>query len=277
MHNAYASNIWDLQGKTIVVPGGGGMLGKVVCLALVREGANVVILARSPSKLSSFMESLGDLPGRGVVLEADVLEREKLFNARNRIQEKFGEVYGLLNFAGGNVPEATTSVDRRFFDLPEDALRYAIELNLLGTVFPCQVFGSLMAQASLGVIINVASMAGYRPLTRTVAYSAAKAAVANFTQWLAVHMAKEYSAGIRVNAVAPGFFHTTQNHYLLYDEATGDLTPRGKSIIAHTPMGRFGEPEDLVGAVLWLLSPLSKFVTGAVIPVDGGFSAFSGV
>lgn len=253
------------------------MLGRVVSVALAACGAHVVVLAREPSKAEFLLEDFKKSPGRGTVLKADVTDKGSLLKAREEILGKEGSIYGLVNFAGGNLPEATTSQERSFFLLPEEGLRQAIDLNLLGTVLPCQVFGESMAKEGKGVILNIGSMAGFRPLTRTVAYSAAKAAVANFTQWLAVHMAQEYSPGIRVNAVAPGFFHTTQNHYLLFDEATGELTPRGRSIVAHTPMGRFGNPEDLLGAVLWLLSPLSGFVTGAVIPVDGGFSAYSGV
>ncbi len=268
---------WGLEDRTILVPGGGGMLGREVCQALVACGAKVVVLAREPSKAGFLVECFQKGPGQGIILRGDVTEKQSLLRAREQILEREKAIYGLVNFAGGNLPEATTSRERSFFQLSEQALRKAVDLNLLGTILPCQVFGESMAQEGTGVILNIASMAGYRPLTRTVAYSAAKAAVANFTQWLAVHMAQEYSAGIRVNAVAPGFFHTTQNHYLLYEESTGELTPRGRSILAHTPMGRFGTPGDLLGVVLWLLSPLASFVTGAVIPVDGGFSAFSGV
>jgi NAD(P)-dependent dehydrogenase (short-subunit alcohol dehydrogenase family) len=164
-----------------------------------------------------------------------------------------------------------------FFDLPTDALRFVFDLNILGTVLPSQVFGKYMEEQQEGVILNISSMNALRPLTRIPAYSAAKAGVSNFTQWLAVHMAQEYSADIRVNAIAPGFFLTEQNRFLLTDEETGELTSRGQSIIDHTPMNRFGDPDDLLGAVLWLLSPASAFVTGAVVPIDGGFSAFSGV
>jgi NAD(P)-dependent dehydrogenase (short-subunit alcohol dehydrogenase family) len=183
----------------------------------------------------------------------------------------------LINAAGGNYPTGTTSPDLSFFDLPLDALRYISDLNLLGTVLPCQVFGRGMAERGEGVILNVSSMNAFRPLTRIPAYSAAKAAVSNFTQWLAVHMAQNYSPRIRVNAIAPGFFITEQNRFLLTDKETGDFSARGKSVIAHTPMNRFGTPEDLLGATMWLISPASAFVTGAVIPIDGGFSAFSGV
>lgn len=177
----------------------------------------------------------------------------------------------------GNNPKATTTPNLSFFDLPPDALRWVFDLNVLGTMLPSQVFGKVMAEKGEGVILNIASVNSFRPLTRIPAYSAAKAGVSNFTQWLAVHMAQVYSSRIRVNAIAPGFFLTHQNRFLLLDEKSGELSSRGKSIIDHTPMARFGRAEDLFGAVLWLLSPASDFVTGVVVPIDGGFSAFSGV
>ena len=182
----------------------------------------------------------------------------------------------MINAAGGNHPAATTKPDLSFFDLPLDALRHVGDLNLLGTILPCQVFGRGMAERGEGVILNLSSMNAYRPLTRIPAYSAAKAAINNFTQWLAVHMAQNYSTRIRVNAIAPGFFIGEQNRRLLLNE-DGTLTSRGESILTHTPMNRFGTPEDLLGATLWLISPAASFVTGIVIPIDGGFSAFSGV
>jgi NAD(P)-dependent dehydrogenase (short-subunit alcohol dehydrogenase family) len=183
----------------------------------------------------------------------------------------------LINAAGGNNPRATTGPDLPFFDLPPDALRFVFDLNVVGTILPSQVFGRQMAQDGKGVILNISSMNALRPLTRIPAYSAAKAGVSNFTRWLSVHMAQEYSPRIRVNAIAPGFFLTAQNRFLLNDEQTGELTERGRTIIAHTPMDRFGDPADLLGTVIWLISPASSFVTGIVVPVDGGFSAFSGV
>jgi NAD(P)-dependent dehydrogenase (short-subunit alcohol dehydrogenase family) len=268
---------YDFSGRTIVMTGGTGVLGSEMACALVRSGANVAILAREPARAGPLRERLEKGSGSAILVQADIFAKESLLKAAGEIQARFGSLHGLVNAAGGNAPGATTNPNQRFFDLPEEALKQVVDLNLLGTIVPCQVFGRLMAEAGEGNIINIASMAGFRPLTRTVAYSASKAAVGNFTQWLAVHMAQEYSPGIRVNAIAPGFFHTRQNHFLLYDEKTGDLTPRGKAIIDHTPMRRFGNPEDLLGALFWLLSPGAEFVTGTVIAVDGGFSAFSGV
>lgn len=267
----------DFTGKTFVISGGAGVLGSEMACALVSCGANVAILDRDLSRTAPLRERMAQAPGLGRLVQADVLVKESLLKAGDEIRSEFAQVYGLINAAGGNFPRATTGPDLSFFDLPEDMLRYVVDLNLLGTILTSQVFGRMMADQGEGVIINISSMAAYRPLTRTIAYSAAKGAVSNFTHWLAVHMAQEYSSRIRVNALAPGFFHTNQNHYLLYDEKTGALTPRGQTIIDHTPMRRFGNPDDLLGALFWLLSPGAEFVTGAVIPIDGGFSAFSGV
>jgi NAD(P)-dependent dehydrogenase (short-subunit alcohol dehydrogenase family) len=206
-----------------------------------------------------------------------VLDKASVEAARDAVLAQWGRVDILINGAGGNKKQATTSEELAFFDLPADAAQWVFNLNFLGTLLPSQVFGKVMADQEAGCILNVSSMSAFRPLTRIPAYSAAKAAVSNFTQWLAVHVAQEYSPDVRVNALAPGFFLTEQNRFLLTDEATGDLTPRGRTIIDHTPMAKFGAPEDLIGATVWLLSPASSFVTGIVVPVDGGFSAFSGV
>lgn len=271
---------YDFSAKTIIITGGTGVLGREMAAALVGCGANVIILARDEHKADRVLHRLGGIEGakgQARVIFADVLQRDALSQAEERIRQEFGRIDGLINAAGGNPPAAATRPDRPFFDLPEEALRLAFDLNLLGTVLPCQVFGRTMAAQGEGVILNISSMNAFRPLTRIPAYAAAKAGVSNFTQWLAVHMAQEYSPKIRVNAIAPGFFITDLNRYLLVDAETGELTPRGRSIIAHTPMSRFGEPADLLGAVLWLLSPASAFVAGVVLPVDGGFSAFSGV
>jgi NAD(P)-dependent dehydrogenase (short-subunit alcohol dehydrogenase family) len=207
----------------------------------------------------------------------DALNKDSVTKAAEKVIAQLGKIDCLINGAGGNKATATTGPDLKFFDLPAEALRWVFDLNILGTMLPCQVFGKIMAEQGYGTILNISSMNSFRPLTRIPAYSGAKAAVSNFTQWLAVHMAQEYSPKIRVNAVAPGFFLTNQNRFLLTDKETGELTKRGSSIISHTPMARFGEPKDLFGAVLWLLSPASEFVTGTVIPIDGGFSAYSGV
>jgi NAD(P)-dependent dehydrogenase (short-subunit alcohol dehydrogenase family) len=268
---------YDFTGRTVVVTGGAGILGGEMACLLVGCGANVVILDRDPALADRLMDRLGCGPGCSIVVYGDVLKPETLVQAKESIQAEFGPVDTLINAAGGNNPRATTSVDLSFFDIPQDALQFVINLNLAGTVLPSQVFGRGMAERGEGVILNISSMNAFRPLTRIPAYSAAKAAVSNFTQWLAVHMAQEYAPNIRVNAIAPGFFLTAQNRFLLTDEASGELTSRGRTIIEHTPMGRFGDPEDLLGTALWLLSPASAYVTGIVVPVDGGFSAFGGV
>jgi NAD(P)-dependent dehydrogenase (short-subunit alcohol dehydrogenase family) len=268
---------YDFTGKTVVITGGAGVLcGEMAC-ALAGCSADVAIIDRNPGPAERLLPRIRAGRGRSMVIAADVLDRPGLEAAAQRIVVEWGKVDGLINGAGGNAPGATTNAGASFFDLPEDALRFVTELNALGTILPSQVFGRVMAEKKQGVILNLSSMNALRPLTRIPAYSAAKAAVSNFTQWLAVHMAQEYSPEIRVNALAPGFFLTEQNRFLLTDKETGGLTARGRTIIAHTPMGRFGAPEDLLGAMLWLLSPMSRFVTGIVVPVDGGFSAFSGV
>ncbi len=270
--------MYDFSGRTMVITGGTGVLCGAMAKALVGCGANVVVLARSVEKGEALIAELAKIgPGRAIVVPGDVLQTETLQSAVRIVLEEFGRIDGLINGAGGNSPQATTRPDLTFFNLPEEALRYVFDLNMLGTILPCQVFGRQMAEQGDGVILNVSSMSATRPLTRVIGYSAAKAGINNFTQWLAVHLAQQYSPRIRVNAVAPGFFLTEQNRSLLTDTTTGDLTARGQSIVAHTPMGRFGDPDDLIGAVMWLLSPASAFVTGIVVPVDGGFSAFSGV
>jgi NAD(P)-dependent dehydrogenase (short-subunit alcohol dehydrogenase family) len=268
---------YDFSGHVAVVTGGAGILGGEIACALAGCNAHVVIIDRVPAQAERYVPRLNLAKGRHMVLDADVLRKESLELAADKIIAEFGKIDWLVNAAGGNNPGATTGTDKSFFDMPETALRFVTDLNLLGTIIPSQVFGKLLAQQKSGVILNVSSMNAFRPLTRIPAYSAAKAAVSNFTQWLAVHMAQEYSPQIRVNAIAPGFFLTDQNRFLLTDKDTGKLTPRGAQILAHTPMARFGAPEDLFGAALWLLSPMSQFVTGIVVPIDGGFSAYSGV
>ena len=269
--------LYNFSGKTAVITGGTGVLGGEIACALVGCGANVVVLDRNPNLPDYLRKPLDAGPGKYMVAYADVLDRTLLESALEIISAAFGAIHILVNGAGGNHPQATTNQERTFFGLPREALDFVFDLNLVGTILPSQVFGQAMAAQREGVILNLSSMSAFTPLTRIPAYSVAKAGVSNFTQWLAVHMAQEYSPHIRVNAVAPGFFLTQQNRFLLTDEQTGELTDRGRKIITHTPMARFGQPEDLLGTVLWLLSPASAFVTGIVVPVDGGFSAYSGV
>jgi NAD(P)-dependent dehydrogenase (short-subunit alcohol dehydrogenase family) len=271
------SRLYDFAGQTVVVTGGTGILGGEIACALVGCGANVAMLDRNLDPAQRLLERMGPRANQVAAVYGDVLDSDSLRQAAEVVAKKFGTVKHLVNAAGGNNPQATTSPNLSFFDLPVDALRWVFDLNILGTMLPCQVFGKVMAEKGEGAILNISSMNAFRPLTRIPAYSAAKAGVSNFTQWLAVHMAQEYSPRIRVNAIAPGFFLTVQNKFLLVDEQTGNLTARGQSIIAHTPMRRFGQPEDLLGTVFWLLSPASAFVTGVVVPIDGGFSAHSGV
>jgi NAD(P)-dependent dehydrogenase (short-subunit alcohol dehydrogenase family) len=225
----------------------------------------------------ALLERAGKNAAKVALFSVDVLNLASIRQAATDVLTRFGAVDCLINAAGGNRPQATTGADLKFFDLPTEALRWVFDLNILGTILPSQVFGRIMAEKGEGIILNISSMNAFRPLTRIPAYSAAKAGVSNFTQWLAVHMAQEYSPRIRVNAIAPGFFLTDQNRFLLQDRETGEWTTRARQILAHTPMGRFGKPEDLIGAVLWLLSPASEFVTGTILPIDGGFSACSGV
>jgi len=271
-------SLYDFSDHTVLVTGGAGVLGSEIACALVGLNANVVLLDRNQELAQKVIERIPKVViGRGVRVFGDVLKLDTLQQANETIKTEFGTVDILINAAGGNHPSATTKPDLSFFDLPLDALRHVGDLNLLGTILPCQVFGRNMAERGEGVILNVSSMNAFRPLTRIPAYSAAKAAVSNFTQWLAVHMAQNYSPKIRVNAIAPGFFLTDQNRFLLTDKDTGELTARGQAILSHTPMNRFGTPEDLLGATTWLISPASAFVTGVVLPIDGGFSAFSGV
>jgi NAD(P)-dependent dehydrogenase (short-subunit alcohol dehydrogenase family) len=269
--------LFDVRGLTAVITGGSGGLGSVMALALAKAGVRVAILSLHAASSAKVVQAIRAENGEAIGIACDVLKRTDLEHACTEVLKTFGPIDILLNAAGGNSPQATTSADASFFDLDVRAIESVLDLNFTGTLQSCQVFGRGMAERGQGCIVNIVSMNAVRPLTRIPAYSAAKAAVANFTQWLAVHMAQEYSAQIRVNALAPGFFLTEQNRFLLIDKESGDLTPRGQAILSHTPMDRLGAPEDLLGTLFWLVSPASAFVTGTVIPVDGGFSAFSGV
>jgi NAD(P)-dependent dehydrogenase (short-subunit alcohol dehydrogenase family) len=266
----------EMKGKVAVITGGAGVLCTAIAEGLAREGVKIALLDIDEEKAEKALALVRSAGSEGLAVKMSVLSRKELEQAAEKILSTFGRVNILINGAGGNSPKASTGPDQSFFDLPEDGVRFVFDLNFMGTFLASQVFGKIMVEQKEGVILNIASMNAIRPLTRIPAYSAAKAAVANFTQWLAVHLAQNYSPQIRVNAIAPGFFLTEQNRFLLQDEE-GDLTARGKQIIDHTPMDRFGKPEDLVGTVLWLVSPLSQFVHGVVVPIDGGFSAYSGV
>jgi len=266
-----------VRGRTAVITGGSGVLGSVMAHALSKAGVRVAILSLHAASSANVVESIRAEGGEAIGIACDVMDKADLERACTEVLDNFGHIDMLINAAGGNSPHATTSATTSFFDLDVHAVDAVLGLNFTGTFQSCQIFGRDMAERKQGVIVNIVSMNALRPLTRIPAYSAAKAAVANFTQWLAVHMAQEYSPAIRVNAIAPGFFLTEQNRFLMLDAASGEPTPRGASILSHTPMGRLGEPEDLVGTLLWLVNPASSFVTGIVVPVDGGFSAYSGV
>jgi NAD(P)-dependent dehydrogenase (short-subunit alcohol dehydrogenase family) len=269
--------LYDFSGRTALITGGAGVLAAEIACALFGCNANIAIVDRDTALAQPLMKRIEPVGDRAIVVFGDVVKPDEMQTAVDLVVKTFGKIDILVNAAGGNDPKATTNPTTTFFDLPTEAMRSVTDLNLLGTIIPSQIVGRHMAERKEGVILNISSMNAYRPLTRIAAYSAAKSAVSNFTQWLAVYMAQEVSPHIRVNAVAPGFIVTNQNKFLLTDEKTGELTPRGKRIIDHTPMGRFGQPEDLLGTVLWLLSPASSFVTGIVVPIDGGFSAYSGV
>lgn len=269
--------LFNVQGLTAVITGGSGALGSVMAHALAEAGVRVAILSRHETSSRVIVTATRANGGQAVGIACDVLDHHALEQAHEQVLQMFGPTDILVNAAGGNQAQATTSSERTFFDLDMQAASTVFGLNFMGTLQSCQVFGRDMADRKQGCIINITSMSGIRPLTRIPAYSAAKAAVVNFTQWLAVYMAQDYSPQIRVNAIAPGFFLTEQNRFLMIDAQSGGLTARAQTIIAHTPEGRLGKPEDLVGPLLWLASPASAFVTGIVVPVDGGFSSFSGV
>ena len=276
MDNHKINNLFNLTGQVAVVTGGAGVLCSGLCRMLATEGVKVAVLDLNLQAAETLVTEIRSSGGEAIGLTCNVLDKTSIELAATQTLAAFGHVDILLNGAGGNKPQATTNAEMSFFDLAAEALRWVFDLNLMGIILPSQVFGKIMAEQKKGVILNFSSMNSYRPLTRIPAYSAAKAAVSNFTQWLAVDMAQNYSPEIRVNAIAPGFLVGEQNRRLLLNE-DGSLTSRGQAIINHTPLGRFGVPEDLFGTVLWLLSPASAFVTGIIVPIDGGFAAYGGV
>jgi len=270
-------DLFNLSGKVIAITGAGGVLCGTMARALAAVGAKIAVWDIVEEAAIRVANEITPKKGKAIAVKCDVLDRKSLERAHEKTVSELGEIDTLINGAGGNKKEATTSPDLSFFDLPIEAVRFVFELNFIGTFLATQVVAKDMARCGKGVILNTSSMTAFRPLTKVGGYSAAKAAINSFTQWLAVHICRNHSKDIRVNAIAPGFFLTEQNQFLLTDEKTGDLTPRGKTIIEHTPMRRFGQPDELIGTVMWLLSDAAKFVTGVVVPVDGGFSAFSGV
>jgi NAD(P)-dependent dehydrogenase (short-subunit alcohol dehydrogenase family) len=272
----YINDLFSLKGKVAIITGGTGVLGSAMTLALANAGAKVAILGRRKDVAQSLADEIIKNGGDAVGISADVLNKEQLIEAKKIVLDRWKSIDILVNGAGGNMPGATIPPDKNFLDLKVEEFQKVVDLNLTGTVLPSQVFGDVMTATKKGVIINISSMSALKPLTRVVGYSAAKAAVSNFTQWLAVEMAKKFGEGIRVNAIAPGYFLTEQNRNLLTN-ADGSLTDRGNSIIRSTPFNRFGEPDELAGALIWLCSDASKFVSGIVVPVDGGCSAFAGV
>ncbi len=269
--------LFSIEGKCIAITGGAGILCASMASALTQRGAKVVLIDYDSLRANQVCKEIEAAGGFAVPVQANVLEKKAIEEAFTCAVQSMGKVDVLINGAGGNRKEATCAPPTSFFDLPAEAIRWVFDLNCLGTILPSQVFGRHMAQRKEGVIINIASMNAFRPLTNIAAYSAAKAGIANFTQWLAVYMAQRHSPAIRVNAIAPGFFITQQNRFLLTDEKTGEFTPRGQQVVSHTPMARFGEAEELIGTLIWLLSDASKFVTGVTVPVDGGFNAYAGV
>lgn len=270
------NNLFSLNDRVAIVTGGTGVLGGAMAHGLAAAGAKVAILGRRAEQAATVVQSIEADGGVAMPLPADVLDTDQLTEARKTVLDRWGRIDILINAAGGNSPDAIVFGDVTFFNMKREAFQKMLDLNLTGSVLPSQVFGEAMAEAKRGSIINISSMASQRVLTRVIGYSAAKAAIDNFTRWLAVDLAHKHGEGIRVNAIAPGFFVGEQNRDFLLN-ADGSFTPRGQQIVDHTPMARFGEPDELVGAAVWLASDASKFVTGTVVAVDGGFAAFGGV
>lgn len=266
-----------LKGKTAVVTGGGGAICGAIAKGLAAEGVSVAIWDLSREAADARAIEIGASGGSAAAVCCDVTAKRSVDEALKATVERFGTVDILVNGAGGSRKETTTTPELAFFDLAAEEMKRTLELNYLSAVIASQAVGRLFAEKKSGAIVNISSIVGDKPISRSISYCNAKSAVNNFTRWLAVHMATTYSPAIRVNAIAPGFILTAQNHFLLVDEKTGAPTERTKLVLGHVPMARLGEPQEMVGAVLWLVSDWARFVTGAVIPVDGGFTAFSGV
>lgn len=277
----------DLKNKVAVVTGGGGVLCTTLAASLAANGSKIAILDLNIEAAQKAANSINQKGYTAIAIQANVLDKESLTQAAQQVEQALGRCDILLNGAGGNHPKGTTAKEfleqadladtnlASFYDLDQKSIEFVFNLNFIGTLLPTQVFTQQMLGKTHCTVINISSMNAFRPLTKIIAYSAAKASISNLTQWLAVHFSK---VGIRVNALAPGFFLTNQNHSLLINESDGSYTPRAEKIIAHTPQGRFGQPEELIGTLLWLVShEASSFVNGIVVPIDGGFSAYSGV
>ena len=273
---SYLNSLFSLENKVAVVTGGTGVLGSSMVKALAMAGAKVAIVGRRKEVADDLAKEIKKSGGEAIGVSADVLNAQQLNAARKTILDQFGTINILVNGAGGNMPGATIPTDKTFLDLKIEDFQKVVELNLTGSVLPSQILAEPIMAAKSGCIINISSMAAYLPITRVVGYSVAKAAISNFTQWMAIEMAKKFGEGIRVNAIAPGFFLTEQNRTLL-TTADGGLTDRGKSVIAHTPFGRFGQPDELASTLIWLCSDGARFVSGVVVAVDGGFSSYAGV
>lgn len=267
---------FDIKDKVVVITGAGGVLCSTMAYEMAQLGAKIALLDIAEERIAAIAGEICQSGGEAISVACNVLETESITAAKDAVVARYGRVDVLINGAGGNKPAATASPELSFFDMPADSLSWVLNLNLLGTIYPTQVFGRQMAEQGFGCVINISSMSAYTPLTNTVAYSAAKAAVSNFTSWMATHFAQNYSPKIRVNAIAPGFLHTQQNHYLLVN-SDGTPSARGQKIIAGTPMGRYGRPEEMVGAIVYLCSEAASFVTGIVLPIDGGYNSYSGV
>jgi NAD(P)-dependent dehydrogenase (short-subunit alcohol dehydrogenase family) len=268
------ANLFSVKDKVILLTGGCGILGSSMAKHLAGEGARIVILDRNIEGGNQLVDEIKKLGGVAVFLETDVLNKDVLVKNRQDIMDVYGQIDVLINLAGGNMAGATIPPDKTFFDLDIDAFRKVVDLNLFGTVLPTMVFAEVMVKRQKGSIINVSSESALRPLTRVVGYGCAKAAISNFTQYMAGELATKFGEGLRVNAIAPGFFLTEQNRALMTNP-DGTPSDRCKTIVAHTPFKRLGRPEELVGTVQWLASDASSFITGTVTPIDGGFDAFS--
>lgn len=268
---------FDLTGKVVVITGAAGILCSCISRALSECGCKLALMDLAEDRVNALAEELNKAGGDAMPIAASVLEKDALEKALESVLQRFGTVDVLINGAGGNHPSATTTDDdpESLFDVPMDAMRKVFDLNMMGTLLPSQIFGRILMEKNEGCILNIGSMSGFRPLTRVPLYGAAKAAVHNLTEFLAGYFPKHGATNVRVNAIAPGFFLTEQNRFLLTDKETGGDTPRGQHIKTQTPMGRFGDPEELLGAVVYLISPSASFVNGVVLPIDGGFNAFS--